>query len=593
MEVIILQFNKQQQQAINFYKGSCSVIAGAGSGKSSVLVYRIKNLIEKYHVNESDILAISFTRNTANDLKKKLSKMGYTNVNVGTFHSICGNILFNNNIDVSNLIKDWQIENCFKNIDKKANIKEIQSFIGYQKSYFKTYKDSFMPKDSNYTETELRKFYKEYEIFKQKNRLYDFDDWLIECYKLLQKTKITYDFILVDEYQDTNLIQSLILKQLCESGNIFVVGDYRQAIYSFRGGIPELFMNFHKEWKNTTIINMNINYRSCDNIVKNSNKFIKNYYGDYKYYSDSIANNKNNGNIFINSYLSKEDEAVEVVDKIEELLKNKVKPCEIAVLYRLNSHSGNIENELKKRRIGYDIDNDSSFFKRKEISTIISYLRLIDNQDDDGALENIYNNRNYPLTYFSKSVFNNIKSYASKNDLSIYEALLSFEYDKVWQKQNINTFKDNISRLKLQYDKELNIDRLIDNIVNVFKIKDLIQEKYNDSEDYEDRISSIETLKTFIKGNDISKFISYIDSNSNTNNKKKDENIKLMTVHKSKGLEFKNVFIISIEDGKFPHIKSPIEDEARLFYVGITRAKENLYITQIGNDNKFINQYGN
>ena len=152
---------------------------------------------------------------------------------------------------------------------------------------------------------------------------------------------------MVDEYQDTNLIQSLILKQLCESGNIFVVGDYRQAIYSFRGGIPELFMNFHKEWKNTTVINMNINYRSCDNIVKNSNKFIKNYYGDYKYYSDSIANNKNNGNIFINSYLSKEDEAVEVVDKIEELLKNKVKPCEIAVLYRLNSHSGNIENELK------------------------------------------------------------------------------------------------------------------------------------------------------------------------------------------------------------------------------------------------------
>ena len=132
---------------------------------------------------------------------------------------------------------------------------------------------------------------------------------------------------------------------------------------------------------------------------------------------------------------------------------------------------------------------------------------------------------------------------------------------------------------------------MIDNIVNVFKIKDLIQEKYNDSEDYEDRISSIETLKTIIKGNDISKFISYIDSNSNTNNKKKDENIKLMTVHKSKGLEFKNVFIISIEDDKFPHIKSPIEDEARLFYVGITRAKENLYITQIGNDNKFINQY--
>ncbi len=585
-----MNFNEQQIEAINHYKGACAVIAGAGSGKSSVLLHRIKNLVDQHKVKEQDILAISFTNNTAANLKKKLAEMGYGKVNVGTFHSVCGKILYQNDINVNNLIKEWQIEKCFKDIDKKANIKDIKSFIGYQKSYMCSYKDEFVAKDSSYSEIELRKFYKAYETFKSKNNMYDLDDWLSECHNLLKKIDTSYDFILVDEHQDSNLVQNLILKQLCKSGNIFCVFDFRQAIYTFRGGNPEYCMNFKKEWNDASVINLNINYRSNNNIVDKANKFIKQYYGEYEYYTDSISNSTKNGNITIYTYNNREEESTEIIDIIEELLKNNENPEEIAVIYRLNSHSGNVENELRKRKIPYDIANDSSFFKRKEIVAIMSYLRLIQNQHDDEAFENVFNIRNYPLTFFSNDLFSNIKMYSGKNNLSLYEGFISYKYDRSWQKDNVNIFKDNITRLKLQYDKGIGISSLINNINKVFKFDEYLQEKYSDEDDLQDRKTSIETFKTFIKGNSIEKFISYIESVSNK--KKNNTNaIKLMTVHACKGLEFKNVFIIGVEDEKFPHAKSPINDEARLFYVGVTRPKENLYLSQIGMDNKFIKEY--
>ena len=588
--ILVLEFNKQQLKAINHYEGACAVIAGAGSGKSSVLVHRIKNLIDVHQVKESDILAISFTNNTATDLKKKLSEMGYNRVNIGTFHSICGRILHKNKIDVNKLIKEWQIEKCFKDIDSKVNVKDVKSFIGYQKNYLRSYNDEFMIKDSKYSEIELRRFYKAYEVFKRKNDLYDLDDWLVKCHSLLNNIKINYKFVLVDEHQDSNLVQNLILKQLCQSGNIFCVFDFRQAIYTFRGGNPEYCMNFDKEWNNATIINLSINYRSNDNIVDNANRFIKQYYGEYEYYSDSIANNKSNGKINVYSHNSRESESIEMIDIIQDLLQKGENPEEIAILYRLNSHSGSVENELRKRSIPYDISNDSSFFKRKEIVAIISYLRLIHNQHDDEAFENIFGIRNYPVAFFSNELLSNIKTYCGRNNFSLYEGFISYRYDKAWQKTNMNIFKDNITRLKLQYDKGTSINNLINNIKNVFKFDEYLEEKYSDDDDLLERKASVETLKTFIKGNNIEKFMAYIESASN---KKKNniDAIKLMTVHSAKGLEFNHVFIISIEDEKFPHAKSPIKDEARLFYVGVTRPKESLYLSQIGENNRFIREY--
>lgn len=591
------KFNTQQLQAINFYKGACAVVAGAGSGKSSVLVERIKNLVNTHSVSQHDILAISFTNKTATELKNKLKKIGLENVNVGTFHAICSRILLQENIKVhGKLVSEWKAENWFKTIDQKPNTADILSFISYQKNYRKTPSDNFVEKESDYTEEELREFYKIYESMKDKEGLFDFDDHLLMCLDILEsnKGKYSYEFILVDEHQDSNFVQNRILQELCQSGNMFACFDARQAIYSFRGGNPEYCLNFEKYWNNPTIINMFINYRSTNNIVKNANKFIRPYFKNYKHYVDSEANIQSNGHISINTYTDREDEGVEVVDKIEELITKGEDLNEIAVLYRLNSHSSYVENELKKRNIEYDIANDSSFFKRKEVNGIMSYLRMIHNPHDDNAFENVFRLRNYPLTFFSGKLFDEVRKQSGLNNMSLYEAFINMKYDKPWQQKAAKEFETNINKLKLQKDKNVSVVTLITNIVKSFKIETFIKDNYSDREEINDRLNSIEVLKSFVKNNNLEQFITYVYS-TNTKKKVKKNAVRLMSVHSSKGLEWNNVFLIGVEDDKFPHERSSVDEEARLFYVGITRSKENLYISEIKNDNSnrnlFIKEY--
>jgi len=380
----MMKFNEAQQKAIDHYTKPCAVIAGAGSGKSTVLINRIKNLIETHNVPEQDILAISFTKNTADELKKKLKKLGYIDINVGTFHAVCAGLLAKENVFLvfDQMIKEWQIEKLFiGNGDEKIDTKDIMSFISYQKNYLKTYKDVFMVKESNYSEIELRRYFKLYEEYKLSNGLHDFDDYMIMCLEMLQKNpnKYTYEFVLVDEHQDSNLVQNLLLKELCKSRNIWCCFDYRQAIFTFRGGNPEYCMNFSNDWDDSTIINLDINYRSSDRIVDKANKFIKQYYGDYEHYSDAISHNTNDGTINIYSNQDREAEGIRVADQIADFIDKYKTPKEVAVLYRLNAHSSFVENELKKRDIEYDITSDGSFFKRKEIAGILAYMKLIIN----------------------------------------------------------------------------------------------------------------------------------------------------------------------------------------------------------------------
>ncbi|WP_224752277.1 ATP-dependent helicase [Metabacillus arenae] len=588
------KFNDQQLEAINFYKGAMGVIAGAGSGKSTVLINRIKTLVETHEVNGHDILAISFTKNTADELKSKLNKLGLKDINIGTFHAICSRILAAEGIFINgqNLIKEWQVENLFKNMLEKPDINDITSYISYQKNYMRYPTDEFVYKESIYTEEEIRCLYKTYEEYKQKNMLYDFDDYLLLAYEVLKNnpSKYTYEFILVDEHQDSNLVQNLLLKELCQSGNLFVVFDYRQAIYSFRGGNPDYAMNFEKDWDNATMINLDVNYRSVSNVVDNANRFIKKYYGTYEHYADAIPFNKNNGEIKGNTYLNRDIEGEKIVEEIENKIKSGVNPSQICVLYRLNSHSFNVECELKRKGIEYEITNDSSFFKRKEINGLLGYLRLIHNPFDDSAFEDIFRLRNYPLSYFSNNVLNDIKKYSGENDLSLYESMINMKFDKPWQNKNVEVFENGINKLRLQNEKGTTVTRLIENIVRTFQVDKFIQSKYSNAEELEDRMNSIDVLKSFVKGNNLEQFIAYVYS-SNTKKKSKKNCVKLMSLHASKGLEFEYVYMIGIEDGKFPHYKSELLDEVRLWYVGITRSKENLYISQIGEGNQFVDEY--
>lgn len=592
MIIIAVTFNEQQEQAINFYKGACAVIAGAGSGKSTVLVNRINNLIREHRVSEKDILAISFTKNTADELTSKLKKLGHTNVNTGTFHAVCARILAKEGryFPPDKLIQEWQIEKALDMGETNIDIDDVRSYISYQKNYIRSYNDTFIYKESEYSESELRTYFKSYEQFKTKNGLHDFDDYLIECYEMLKKNprKYTYNFILVDEHQDSNLPQNLLIKELCASGNVFCVFDYRQAIYTFRGGNPEYCMNFTSEWDDAIVVNLDINYRSCSSIVHRANNFIKQYYGDYEHYSDSIPHREEEGNIQILTNADRESEGSKIVDDIESLLSDQESPKEIAVLYRLNAHSIHVEHQLIQRGIDYDITNDGSFFKRKEIAGILAYLKLIINPHDDGAFMEIFKMRNYPLAFFSGKLLEDIKRFAGANNLSMYESLIGMRYTNDWQRSSAVSFGEHIAKLRLQKDKGISTMTLISNIIKVFQISKYIDGKYSNPEDKKERQDSLEILKSFAKADSPEKFIGYV---TNTKKKNKDNCVKLMSCHASKGLEFKNVFLIGIENEKFPHAKSDLIDEARLFYVGVTRAKDNLTVSQIGVNNKFIMEY--
>ncbi len=591
-----IRFNEQQLEAINTYKGAYGVISSAGSGKSSVLLNRVKYLIEERDVDEDDILAITFTRNTSNELRKKLEDMGYFFVNVGTFHAICMNVLNSEGYDLDGrkFIKEWQIEKCLKEVMEKVDVDDVMSFIGYQKNHMIGYNDEFVEKECNYTKEDLREFFKAYEEFKEKNNLYDFDDLLLECLDVLreEKGKYTFEFILVDEHQDSNSVQQALLKEWCQSGNIFTLGDLRQAIFGFRGSKPGLFMNFELDWNNAKIINMDINYRSAKNIVQKSNEFIRPYFSDYQHYSDAIPYSQEDGEITVKSFSSRDWEATHVANKIESLIEDDVPLKQIAVLYRNNNFPEFLEGELKARDIEYDIANDSSFFKKKEIAGILAYLRLAHDPSDDIAFEEIFKFRNFPLKFFSQRWYREIQKTAKEKGLSMFNAFKQTHFDKDWLDRNASIFTVRMNELIEMAKKDADVKELISKVVKSFNIYGFIKDRYSNPDDAQERIESINVLKSFVKNNNLEQFITYVYSATTQKKKKKEDAVQLMSIHKSKGLEWDYTFVIGIEDGKFPSDRGDINEEARLMYVATTRAKKGLYISEIGRGNRFVQEYG-
>jgi DNA helicase-2/ATP-dependent DNA helicase PcrA len=587
-----MKYNVEQTQAINFKEGAFAIIAGAGSGKSTVLVERVGRLIED-GISNDEIAVVTFTDNSSKDLKSKFKHKKIEGVTTGTFHSICKRILMSEGIDTSKQLAPYQIENEFRKLDDKVKYKDVMSFIGYQKNYGIGVNDDFVEKQSDYDENNLRDFYKSYEEFKIKQHALDFEDWLILVIGILKKNpnKYNFQYILVDEHQDSNLLQNELIKLLCPNGNVFCVFDYRQAIYTFRGGNPEYCMNFKEYYPNAKVINLSMNYRSTKNIVDNSNNFISKYYGDYEFYKDSIANNKKLGEIESISNCDKNEEANNIVSKIQKDLKNGVKPNDIAVLYRNNSNSFNIENELKKNGISYFISStDGNFFNRKEISCVMCMLRLIDNPHDNIAYDTVFNTRMYPLTFMPNIIKDRIRDLSATKNISLFDASELIKVDKPYQRQNLDNFNEMISKLIIQHKKGVKLESLVDNILTLLRMDSYIEDKY-EGEQLEERMESIIALKSFIRDNTLESFLKFVYGSGKSQKKCTKDDIQLMTIHKSKGLEFKNVYLVGIQDGKFPSEKAPIDEEARLMYVATTRSKENLTLSQIYKNNRFVDEY--
>lgn len=603
-----INFNEKQLEAINHYKGACAVIAGAGSGKSTVMTERVVTLINKYNVNPKDIVVLSFSDSAAKNMTNKLRKKDIEGVTSKTFHSLCKMILENENRDIDFLKIDGKTKEerkhkfpllqHFKKYNKRITNGEYESvlkFIQYQRKYGIKPTDKFIEANVDVSKSDAKKYYELYEDFKNIHNLVDFEDLLMDTIDLIKnrlgKSKYTYKFLMVDEHQDSNFIQNELIKLLCPSENIFCVFDYRQAIYGFTGANPNYCMNFDKDFKNAKVINLDINYRSCNNIVKNANRFISNYYGDYEHYKDAVPNNKQDGYIKTITSYNKFDEAEKISEEIKSLINSGIKPKNIGVLYRTNLVGETIAKKLTEKNIDIDITTEGNFFNIKEVDIIINILRLITNTDDDEAMNQLFIYRVEGLTYMPKATREKINEIQGQYNLNLYQSLCNVKVQP-WEKRNIEAFTKNIEKLKILIDRKISLKELIKNIYILFKIEEYIERNY-ESNKWEERKESLEALLKFAKGNDIKNFIKFAQGgDGNKKNKRGNMNsVQMRTVHGAKGLEWDYVFVVSIEDGKFPHRRSDLMEEARLFYVAVTRAKKSLYLSQIYEGNQFIEEY--
>ena len=585
------------------------VANGIINHNTTLLLERIRTLVEEVGIPQEDILTISFTRASADELRNKLKKLGLDRVDVGTFHSVCKQLM-NNRYDFNSFVNTYNLKIFMskKTNEYDLNLDDILSWISYQKSNNIRHTDmEFKEKESMYTVSQLRQYYNYYEEFKRINNCYDFDDWLLltlDEYSKPKKIKKVQAFgfgnelrqwryIIVDEAQDNNVVQNLLIDQWCSTDNIMLIGDHKQSIYSFRGAEPEYFMNFYKRYPSCDVITLNVNYRSCQQIVDNSNEFIKKYYGFYEKHEDSIANKKEKGYIDTTIHVDKPTEAEEVLREIKRLHKEEGVPySEMSVIYRNHSNADIIETLLKKDNIPYKIFSNGSWLDKFEIKGILMILRLIQDVTDDEAFEFIFKTfRPYPIKYLKGALFKSITEIAAENDISYFEAFMELEHrtKNKYELNNIRFFINGINRFKIQVEKKLSVEKLISNICTLFRVSEIIEHKYP-VDSWQDHFESISNLKSISSKMQLEYFLNYI-----TNIPSKPSNVDgvtLQTIHHSKGLEYDVVFLIGLENKKFPSDKASIYEESRLFYVGITRAREKLYISSI-NNSTFYDDYTN
>ncbi len=585
--------NKEQKEAVMHKEGPCLVVAGAGSGKTKVLTTRIAYLIQE-GIFSGNILAITFTNKAAKEMKERISKIVEDNYAfVGTFHSF-GLRIIKENYNTLNLQSNFTI---LDSDDVLSLIKKTMKDLGYDikqiSPYYIRNKISFikneMLSDSEIDRlliSELDKIAKEvyyaYEKVLSKNNVIDFDDLLklpVTLFKehpsILEHYQEKYQYILVDEYQDTNEVQYQLIKLLSKKyRNIFVVGDQNQAIYGFRQANYKNIVNFEKDYPDALVVVLNQNYRSTTNILNAANSVIKNNIErkDVNLYSDLGEGVKV-------KYLRCQNSNSEVdfiLKEINSLLSLGYEKKDIAIFYRTNAQSRIYEDAMLKANIPYKVVGSFYFYKRKEIKDLISYLKLILNHDDDIALKRIINE---PKRGIGEKTIDNLETMANIEGKSIFEML---------NKGKELEFKNLINDLS-EKAKSLSLTELIDAILENTGIK-----KELTSGDIEGELrlenlmefrSITETYQNVTGSVNLSDFLDEISLVADiTEHQNVEDAITLMTLHSAKGLEFKVVFMVGMEDGIMPHANSfeeenGLEEERRLCYVGITRAKERLYLT--------------
>ena len=611
--------NDRQKEAVLYNEGPLLIIAGAGAGKTKTLTTKIAYLIEEKNVSPYNILAITFTNKAAKEMKDRIySLIGEEakKLQVSTFHSF-GLKLIRENVrllgyDSNFVIMDSDdsltvVKKILKdmNLDPKIyNPKSIRNKISSCKNEMTTPEMYDKYAVSDY-EKIVKEVYEKYDIKLKKNNSVDFDDLLllpIELFKkhkdVLERYQELYKYILIDEYQDTNEAQYILTKMLSEKNRLITcVGDDSQSIYSFRGANYRNILNFEKDYKDAKTILLEENYRSTSTILDAANQVIRNnkMRKDKNLWTSRGVGEKIK---YYRAY-NERDEAQYVTRKIKELVHKDVPYKDIAVLYRTNAQSRVLEEEMLKEKLPYKVVGSVYFYSRKEIKDLIAYLRLIHNSRDNVSLLRVINT---PKRGIGLKTIENLTVKADSEGLSIYDVISSGKELE---------FKNMIEKLK-EISKDLTLTELIDKVLDASGMKKELESE--DTLEAEIRLENLEEFKSITKSFEereglisLEEFLLEISLISDVEDYKNDPNrISLMTIHSVKGLEFPHVFVVGMEEGIFPHMNSlmessEIEEERRLCYVAITRAKDDLHLvnarrrTLFGNEqintvSRFINE---
>ncbi len=639
------QLNDSQKQAVKETEGPVMVIAGAGSGKTRVLTYRIAYLLSK-GVSPFSILALTFTNKAAKEMKERIASLvGHNlarNLWMGTFHSVFARILraeadkigFNNNFtiydttDSKRLIKKIIKE---QNLDEKAynpglvlnRISSAKNNLISAHDYNEDFEIQLHDKQANKPKIGL--LYSIYQNRLAKASAMDFDDLLFFTNVLLRdfpdvlyKYQKKFRYILVDEYQDTNYSQYLIVKKLAsDNENLCIVGDDAQSIYAFRGANIANILNFKKDYPEHKIFKLEQNYRSTQNIVKAANGIIKN--NKEQIFKEIWTSNDTGEKIRILNLSSEAEEAAMVASKISDKKDNdKAKNKDFAILYRTNAQSRAIEEALRKKQIPYKVFGGLSFYQRKEVKDVLAYFRLIINNKDEDALTRIIN---FPARGIGNTTINKLIVAANENNASLWDVVENPAKFKIPLGSNIIGRLSDFSSMIKSFNLQLNKLNAYELGKKVAKESGIL--KFYFDQDNPEAINRKENVEELING--LSEFCEIINSENNINqtedvegeekadsleafmqdvalmtdldteNDPKDTNkVSLMTIHSAKGLEFPNVFLVGLEENLFPSFMSTgssteLEEERRLFYVAVTRAMNSLTISHC--DSRF--KYGN
>ena len=591
------ELNDKQKEAVLYNDGPLLIIAGAGAGKTKTLTTKIAYLIDHEKVSPYNILAITFTNKAAKEMKDRLfSLIGDVTkkIQVSTFHSF-GLRLIRENYNYLGYDKNFNIMDSDdsltivkkilkeQNLDSKIyNPKAIRNKISSLKNDLITPEKYKAYAVSDYEEI-VCNIYKKYNELLFNNNSLDFDDLLIQPIRLfkenkevLEKYQELFKYVLIDEYQDTNEAQYILTKMICKKyRNITTVGDDSQSIYSFRGANFKNILNFEKDYPDAKLVLLEENYRSTSTILDAANSLIKN---NINKKDKNLWTNRGKGEkIKYFRAFNERDEAFFVIRKVKELIDKGVELKDIAVLYRTNAQSRIIEEEFLKENIAYRVVGSFYFYARKEIKDLIAYLKLINNPKDNISFLRVINT---PKRGIGLKSIEKLTNYANENNLSLFEAITD-------DKKQLE-FKNLILKLQ-EVSKNITLTELIDKVLDSTGIKEELESEETLEADI--RLENLEEFKSITKSFEeqeglisLEDFLYEISLVSDVEEYKDDPNrVSLMTIHSVKGLEFNYVFIVGLEEGILPHINSmlsnsELEEERRLCYVALTRAKDDLYL---------------